>query len=328
MKVEPLQSEAAPVAPAGSIIQCIGGTPLVHLGRLFAASGVNVYAKLEMMNPGGSMKDRPARYMIEQGLRQGLIDKDTHLIESTSGNLGVGLAMVAKIKGLKLTCVVDPKITKTNLDIIRLYGAEIEMVTEQDAEGGYLHTRIRRVAEMLQNDPRGYWINQYANEMNWKAHYYGAGDEIVSQMPVPVDYLVCAVSTTGSIMGLSRRLRERYPGIKVIAVDAAGSVVFGGRAGAREIPGIGASRVPELLNRDEVDEVIYVHDRESVEGCHQLLRAEGIFGGGSSGSIVAAIHRLIAYLPKPATIVTVLPDRGDRYMDSVYDRNWVGQLKA
>ncbi|CAH1197623.1 N-(2-amino-2-carboxyethyl)-L-glutamate synthase [Paenibacillus plantiphilus] len=328
MKVEPLQSEAALDASASSIIQCIGGTPLVHLSRLFSTAGVNVYAKLEMMNPGGSMKDRPARYMIEQGLEQGIIGKDSHLIESTSGNLGVGLAMVAKIKGLKLTCVVDPKITRTNLEMIRLYGAEIEMVTEQDAQGGYLHTRIKRVAEMLQADPNGYWINQYANEMNWKAHYYGAGEEIVCQMPAPVDYLVCAVSTTGSIMGLSRRLRERYPRVKIIAVDAAGSVIFGGRAGAREIPGIGASRVPELLNREEIDEVIYVRDRESVDGCHQLLHAEGIFGGGSSGSIIAAIHKLVANIARPATIVTVLPDRGDRYMDSVYDQSWVQQLKA
>ncbi|MBD2848476.1 2,3-diaminopropionate biosynthesis protein SbnA [Paenibacillus sp. IB182496] len=310
-----------------SVVDCVGGTPLVRLQRLFSDTDIRVYAKLEMMNPGGSMKDRSALYMIEQGIRHGLIGADTRLIESTSGNLGIGLAMVAKIKGLKLTCVVDPKIAKTNLQIMRSMGATIDMVTERDEQGGYLHTRIRRVQKLLQAEPDAYWINQYANEWNWKAYYSTAAREITEQLQGPIDYLVCAVSTTGSILGFARRLRETHPALRVIAVDAAGSVIFGAPPGARELPGIGASRVPELLRREEIDEVVHVRDLESAEGCRALLNREGIFAGGSSGSVVAALTKLLPGLRPGATVVTVFPDRGDRYMDTVYDEQWLATLK-
>lgn len=310
-----------------SVVECVGGTPLVQLKRIFPDSGVQLFAKLEMMNPGGSMKDRSALFMIEQGIMHGLIGAETHLIESTSGNLGIGLAMVAKIKGLKLTCVVDPKIAKTNLQIMKSMGANIDMVTEKDELGGYLNTRIKRVNELRHIIPDSYWINQYANEWNWKAYYSTAANEILNQMNGPIDYLVCAVSTTGSILGFARKLRESNPYMKVIAVDAAGSVIFGGQPGAREIPGIGASRVPELLSRDEIDEVVYVRDLESVEGCRELLDREGIFAGGSSGSIIAALKKLLPSFRPSSTIVTVLPDRGDRYMDTVYDEQWVNKLE-
>jgi len=310
-----------------SVVDCVGGTPLVELKRMFPDSGIRLYAKMEMMNPGGSMKDRSALFMIEQGIQNGLIGPGTHLIESTSGNLGIGLAMVAKIKGLKLTCVVDPKIAKTNLQIMKSMGANIDMVTEKDEQGGYLQTRIRRVNELLGTIDDSYWINQYANEWNWQAYYSTAAREIAEQLDGPIDCLVCAVSTTGSILGFARRLREKHPHMKVVAVDAAGSVIFGGMPGAREIPGIGASRVPELLSRDEIDEVIYVKDLESVEGCRELLAREGIFAGGSSGSIVAALAKLLPSLRPSSTVVTVFPDRGDRYMDTVYDEQWVANLK-
>lgn len=309
-----------------SFIDCIGNTPLVRLNSLFEDTDISLYAKLEMMNPGGSMKDRPARYIIEQGLRDGTYNKDTHLIESTSGNLGIGVALAAKLYGLKFTCVVDPKITKTNLRMIRCLGANIEMVQEPDEHGGYLKTRIKRVQELLKEIPNSAWINQYANPLNWQAHYHGAGSEIVKQIDGPIDYLVCAVSTTGSILGISRRVREAFPNVKVIAVDALGSVIFGTPSLPRELPGIGASRVPELFSPDEIDQVVHVNDRESVEGCYRLLEKEGIFAGGSSGSIIAALTKLIPNLPKNARVVTVLPDRGERYLDSVYDEEWVKKL--
>ncbi|MGC5327701.1 2,3-diaminopropionate biosynthesis protein SbnA [Brevibacillus sp. SYSU BS000544] len=312
--------------PTTSIVDCIGHTPLVHLKRLFANSGVEVFAKLEFMNPGGSMKDRPARYIIEQGLRDRTIRSGTHIIESTSGNLGVALAMVSRVYGLAFTCVVDPKITTANLKILQQLGANVDMVSEPDDQGGYLKTRIRRVQELLKTDPNSFWINQYANEMNWKAHYYGAGSELVEQLDRPVDCLVAAVSTTGSIMGNARRLREAFPHIKIVAVDAVGSVIFGAPSAPRELPGIGSSRVPELLNRDEIDEVIYVNDHESVQGCKDLLYHEGIFAGGSSGSVIAAVRKLLPSLPPSYRIAVILPDRGDRYLDTVYDNDWVSQL--
>ncbi|SDH74916.1 cysteine synthase A [Aneurinibacillus thermoaerophilus] len=311
---------------ADSIMDCVGNTPLVRLRSLFPDSGVSLYAKLELMNPGGSMKDRPARYIIEQGLCDGTINQHTHLIESTSGNLGIGLAIAAKRYGLKFTCVVDPKITKTNLRILTYLGANIDMVQEPDEQGGYLQTRIRRVRELVQTIPNAYWINQYANPLNWQAHYHGAGSEIVKQIDGPIDYLVCAVSTTGSILGISRRVREAFPQVKVVAVDAVGSVIFGTPSLPRELPGIGASRVPELFSPDEIDQVIHVDDRESVTGCLALLEREGILAGGSSGSIVAALGKLLPTLPPSTRVVTVFPDRGERYLDSVYNEEWVQKL--
>lgn len=325
--MQPLHTTLEPVGRVRrSITDCIGGTPLVQLSRLFPDR--DVLAKLELMNPGGSMKDRPARYILEQGLRDGMFTKDTHLIESTSGNLGIALAMVAKLYGLTFTAVVDPKITPVNLEIIRRFGANIEMVEEPDVHGGYLMTRIKRVQELLQTIPGSYWINQYANEMNWQAHYHGAGAEIAEQTDAPIDYLVAPVSTTGSILGISRRLRQAFPRLKTIAVDAAGSVIFGTPSAPRELPGIGASRVPEIFTPEEIDQVVHVTDLESVEGCNRLLASEGIFAGGSSGSVVAALHKILPELPPQARIAVILPDRGDRYLDTVYNAEWVANLQT
>jgi N-(2-amino-2-carboxyethyl)-L-glutamate synthase len=310
-----------------SVIECIGNTPLVSLNRLFPQKEVQVFAKLEYMNPGGSMKDRPARFIIEQGLKAGTITQDTHIVESTSGNLGIALAMVTKVYNLKLTCVVDPKISSANLNILRQFGANVVMVTEKDEHGGYLKTRIQKVKEIIRENPKALWINQYANENNWKAHYYGSGSELVDQLPDGIDYFVAPVSTTGSIMGISRKLRERFPKLKVIAVDAVGSIIFNAPPANREIPGIGASRVPEILNRNEIDDVIYVNDYESAIGCRKLLQTEGIFAGGSSGSVVAAIEKLIPHLHHHTKLATIFPDRGDRYLDLIYNDKWLSRLK-
>ncbi len=311
-----------------SIASCIGNTPIVRLNRIFGSQDVRVYAKLELLNPGGSVKDRPAKFIIEQGVRDGSIPKSAHLIESTSGNLGVALAMMSRVHNLQLTCVVDPNISKTNLEIMKLYGAHIEMVSEKDACGGYLETRIARVKSLLLEKENSVWINQYANVRNWQSHYHGEGEELLKQLPERPDYLVMGVSTSGTILGIARRLREAYPDLKVIGVDALGSMLFGNKPGKRFLPGIGASRVPELLAREEIDDVIYASDLESCESCLELVKEEGIFAGGSSGSVVAAIKKLIPHIPKSSCIATLFPDRGDRYMDLVYNAEWRANLQA
>ncbi|MGH3870663.1 MAG: 2,3-diaminopropionate biosynthesis protein SbnA [Pseudonocardiaceae bacterium] len=312
----------------GSVLECIGNTPLVRLNRLFPQPGVEVLAKLELMNPGGSMKDRPARYIIERGLADGSIPRDAHLVESSSGNFGIALAIAARIHGLTFTCVVDPKTTRANLAILRQLGVEVEIINEPDDEGNYLQTRIRRVRELLQEIPTALWVNQYANNRNWQAYYHGTGAEMAEQLVRPPDYLFAAASTTGSILGCARRLRERFPELCVVAVDAAGSVIFGGLPGRREIPGIGASRVPELLHRDEIDEVVTVDDLAAAHACRALLETEGIFAGGSSGFVVAAIQATLPRLPRPCRIVTIFPDRGDRYLDLMYDDEWLAGLRC
>ncbi len=309
-----------------SVRSCVGNTPLVQLSRLFPQVGLEVYAKLEYMNPGGSMKDRPARHMIEQGWKEGDIRSGTHIIESTSGNLGIALATMAKLYGLTVTCVVDPNVAPTNLRMMQQMGANIEMVQEKDENGGYLLTRVAKVRQLLERIPDSYWINQYANMYNWRAYYEGTGGELVNTLD-RLDLLVAGVSTSGSIMGTSRRLKEKFPHLKVVAVDAVGSSLFGATKGTRKLPGIGASRVPELLRREEIDQVIYVNDWESAMGCRALLHHEGIFAGGSSGSVIAAIQKLVPALDQNSSIVTLLPDRGERYLDMVYDDDWVEALE-
>lgn len=310
-----------------SVLGCIGATPMVRLDRCFPAPEIEVMAKLEMLNPGGSMKDRPARFIVEQGFRDGTLRPGMRLVESTSGNLGIALAMAAGMHGLSFTAVVDPKTSRANLRLLSLFGAEVEMVTEPDEAGGYLHTRVRRAHELVSTVPGAVLVNQYANDLNWRAYHETAGQEILDAVDGPIDYLVAAVSTTGSIQGIARRLRQEHPDLKVVAVDAVGSVIFGGKPAARGLPGFGASRVPEILVKSEIDEVLYVGDAESAAACRQLLAHEKIFAGGSAGAVLAGIDHLTSRLDHPARVVTLLPDRGERYLDLVYDDAWVADLR-
>ena len=311
-----------------SVVACVGRTPLVELRRQFPPPGPTVIAKLELMNPSGSMKDRPAAFIVERGLADGTITAASHLVESSSGNFGIALATAARVHALDFTCVVDPKTTPANLRILNALGAEVEIVTEPDEHGCYLGARLRRVAELCREGPDRVWINQYANERNWQAHYHGTAAEILADLDRPIDCLVVPVSTTGTILGLARRLRHDFPALRVVAVDAAGSVIFGGPAGPRHVPGLGAGRRPELLAPGEIDEVVSVSDREAVAGCRALASSEGILAGGSSGAVVAAIARLRRQWPAGWQVLTVLPDRGDRYLDQVYDDAWVDRLPA
>lgn len=310
-----------------NILDGIGKTPIVNLSRMFNDPRCEVLAKLEMLNPCGSIKDRPAHYMIERGLADGSISAKSHIIESSSGNLAIALAMVCSMYGLRFTAVVDPKLSPVNRQIIQCYGGNIELVTKKDRQGGYLETRIEQVKRMLREQPDAVWTNQYANKLNWQSHYYGEGEEILRDLDRPVDYLVLGVSTSGTIHGITRRLREAWPAMKVIPVDAFGSVLFGTSPAVRELPGLGASRVPELLKRDELGEAIQIDDYESAIACRQLVEHEGIFAGGSSGSVIAAIQRLATHLLQPARILTILPDRGERYLDTVYNDQWLLRMK-
>ena len=165
-----------------SILDRIGETPLVRLSRLFRDSRCEVLAKLELFNPGGSVKDRPARSIVERGLADGSIRTNSHIVESSSGNLAIALAMVCRIHGLRFTAVVDPKVSPINLRIIQCYGGNIELVTEKDRQGGYLETRIERVKHMLREQPDVVWTNQYANDRNWQSHYHGEGEEILRDL--------------------------------------------------------------------------------------------------------------------------------------------------
>jgi N-(2-amino-2-carboxyethyl)-L-glutamate synthase len=311
-----------------SVLDAVGTTPLVELGRMFPQPGIRVLAKLELMNPGGSMKDRSARYIVGRGLADGSIPAGSRLVESSSGNFGVAVAMAARLHGLAFTCVVDPHASAANVAIMRGLGADVETVDEPDAAGGYLHTRLARVHEILATTADTVWINQYANDGNWRAHYHGTGAEIADAMDVPPTHLVGAVSTCGSLLGCARRLREVAGDLQVVAADAVGSVIFGGPGGPRELPGLGASRVPELHSPAEIDRVVAVDDATAAEACRDLLATEAIFAGGSTGAVVTAVRRLVEDVTPPARIVAILPDRGDRYLDRVWDDAWLDRARA
>jgi N-(2-amino-2-carboxyethyl)-L-glutamate synthase len=326
--LDPGPLDPGPEDVHGSVLDTVGATPLVELGRLFGRPGVQVLAKLELMNPGGSMKDRSARYIVASGLADGSIPPGSRLVESSSGNFGVAVAMAAQLHGLSFTCVVDRNASAANVTIMRGLGADVEVVDEPDEAGGYLHTRLARVHEILATTADTVWINQYANERNWLAHYHGTGAELVDQLLVPPTHLVGAVSTTGSLLGCARRLREVCDPLQVVAADAVGSVIFGGRGGYRELPGLGSSRVPELHSPDEIDRVEHVDDATAAEACRELLATEAIFAGGSTGAVVTAVARLLDDVVPPARVVAIFPDRGDRYLDRVYDDAWLDRARA
>ncbi|WP_060576910.1 2,3-diaminopropionate biosynthesis protein SbnA [Pseudonocardia sp. EC080610-09] len=321
--------EAEPILD--SVLDHIGRTPLVALSRLFPEHDVEVLAKMELLNPGGSMKDRSAQHIIGNGLADGSIRPGDRLVESSSGNFGVAIAMVARIHGLHFTCVVDPMASAANLAIMESLGADVERVTEPAEVGGYLGARLARVREIV-NSTGAVWINQYANDRNWLAHYHGTGAELAEDLVCPPTVLVAPVSTTGSILGCARRLREHAPQMRVVAVDAVGSVIFSGDRpsppGTRELPGAGAGRVPELHSPEEIDDVVHIDDATAAEACRDLLLEEAIFAGGSTGSVVAAVRRILPSLPRPARVVCLFPDRGDRYLDRVYDDAWLERARV
>jgi 2,3-diaminopropionate biosynthesis protein SbnA len=307
-----------------TVLSVIGNTPVVPLHRLFAGAGFEVFAKLEMLNPGGSLKDRPARLIVQQALRERLIGPGSVVIESSSGNMGIGLAQVCRYHGLRFICVVDVKTTRQNLQVLRAYGAEIECVTEPDPETGeLLPARLHRVKELLRQTPGGFWPNQYVNRNNPAAHYLGTMQELAAQLDGRIDLLFIAASTCGTITGCASWLRERGMATRVIAVDLVGSLIFSDVKGPRLVPGLGAAMKPPLLDRSLVDGCVHVSDLDCVVGCRRLVAREAILAGGSAGGVVMAIDKLRHEIPPGSVCVAILADRGERYLDTLYSDRWV-----
>lgn len=309
--------------PSG-FLQAIGNTPLVPLTRWFGAdSNLHVYAKLEMLNPGGSAKDRPALRMIREAWEQGRIGPGSVVIESSSGNMAISLASICSYYGLRFICVIDPKTAAQNIRILQTYGAEIDYVKEPDRETGeYLQARLTRVQELLESIPNSFWPNQYANADNYLAHYSTTMQEIVTALG-NVDYLFGGVSTCGTLLGCAKYVRDHGLNTVVTAVDAMGSAMFGGGAGIRRFPGLGAGITPPFAQTRFMDDLVKVDDREMVVGCRRLVRRESILAGPSSGGVMMALERKKKSLPQGSVCVVLLHDRGDRYLDTVYSDEWV-----
>jgi [CysO sulfur-carrier protein]-thiocarboxylate-dependent cysteine synthase len=289
---------------ANSILDLIGRTPLVELRQLTPKPSVRLLAKLEGQNPTGSTKDRIALAMVEAAERSGELEPGRPLLEPTSGNTGISLALVARLKGYPLTCVVPENVTEERLRLLRLYGAEI--VTSPGAEGS--NGAVRRALELAERHPHYFLPFQYGNDANPRAHYEGTGAEIAEELD-RVDVFVAGLGTGGTLMGAGRRLRESFPDVVVAAAEPLpGDSVMGLRS-------LEEGYVPPILDVSQLDRKLLVSNVESVAGMRALLEAEGIFAGVSSGAVVH-IARLLAEELDEGVVVAVLPDGGWKYLSA------------
>lgn len=299
----------------------IGNTPLLQLHNLFDDADFNLFAKLEMFNLGGSMKDRAALNMIKSALDKKIIKPGSTVIESSSGNMGVGLAQACLRYGLKFVCVVDSRTNMTNIQVMKAYGAQIEMITETKPSQSLLEARLQRVQELLKSIPGSFWCNQYANEDNSGAHWKTM-EEIDKALEGKIDYLFCTTGTCGTIRGCSEYIKHRSLNTTIVAVDAVGSVIFGQNPSPRLVPGHGAAVRPALFRDDISDHVMHVTDTDCVIGCRKMLAKESVLVGGSSGALVSAVEKMLHEIPAGSNVVMILADRGERYMNTIYNDEW------
>jgi 2,3-diaminopropionate biosynthesis protein SbnA len=308
------------------VLTAIGNTPLVRLDRFFNGSNAAVYAKLELLNPMGSSKDRAAASMLTAAIRDGrVIPGKTTVIESTSGNTGVALASVCKYFHLPLICVVDGRMTAQHGNILRAFGATIDEVTVPDpATGELLPARLRRVQDLLRLHAPSFWPNQYGNVDNARAHRITC-EEIFTQLGHAPDYIFCATGTCGTLRGCADSIAERGARTKMMAVDAVGSRIFGDLPQRRLIPGLGSAIRPPLVEGVAVARILHVSEGDAVRGSRRLLESEAILAGGSSGAVMSALARCDDILREPCTVVVVLADSGERYLDTIYNDRWVAE---
>jgi len=306
---------------ATNILDTIGNTPLVHLERIFDNER-RVLAKLESSNPAGSMKDRTSHLIISDLIEKEIVKEGGTIIESSSGNMAVGLAQACLFYGLKLKVVVDPNLNPQTQKLLTTYGADIVLVKEPLSDGGFLAARLQKVNELLEEIPNSVWSNQYGNPNNPKAHHTTML-EIMEALENKLDYLFIATSTCGTLMGCANYILKNKLSTKLIAVDALGSVLFGNKSAKRKIPGHGAGMPSKFLDISQVHDVVHVTDSECINGCNLLLETEAILCGGSSGGIVSAYHKYSEQISQDAVSVLLLPDRGERYLDTIYNRDWV-----
>jgi 2,3-diaminopropionate biosynthesis protein SbnA len=303
----------------------IGNTPIQRVRLLIGGKSRNVYLKLEGSNPGGSIKDRTALNLLRSLENTGQLSRGGRLVESSSGNLAIGLAMLARHRGYQFTAVVDPKVTAENMGRLHELGAATTMVEIPDYTGGYLLTRLARIREMLAEDPGLLWTNQYTNAANPEAHYTATAPEILRQMEHRVDAVFVAVSTGGTLAGIGRYFREASRDTRIIAVDAKGSVALGGTHGVRKLTGMGCSRRSEFAHAGLYDELVYVEDCEAFAFCRAVDGATGIKVGGSSGACLAACARYLQSHRKAERAVCICADRGEHYASSIFSNSWLAQ---
>lgn len=295
---------------AKNILETIGNTPHVRINRLYPAD-YEVWVKLEKANPGGSIKDRIALSMVEDAEKRGLIKEGSTIIEPTSGNTGIGLALVAAVKGYRLILTMPESMSMERRAVLKALGAELELTQKEKGMKGAIAK-----AEELSADIENSWIPlQFANPANVEAHRLNTAQEILNDFPEGVDYVITGVGTGGHITGVAEVLKKNFPKVKVFAVEPEGSpVIGGGSPGPHPIQGIGAGFIPEILDTSLLDGTINVTKEEAFEYAQRAAKEEGIFGGISSGATLAAVAKKIKELPSGSKIIAFNYDHGERYL--------------
>lgn len=282
----------------------------------------NVYLKLESLNPAGSIKFKTALGRIDSFEVVNAITADTILLESSSGNLGVALSVICAERGYRFTCIVDPNTNPSNIRYMRALGAEVVLVSWKDENGGYLGSRIGYIRELTARDWRYLWVNQYENPANPAVHAETTARAIDRAFD-RLDYVFIGTGTAGTLMGCVRHLSRARPRTRIVAVDSVGSVTFGLPPGPRYIPGLGSSQSPKLFRPNGIHALVTVPEAAAISTCRYLARTQGILAGGSTGTALAGLSALRRRL-SPADVVVVLsPDSGERYLDTIYNDDWV-----
>ena len=297
---------------ADDVAELIGNTPLVRLNRIVEAEMATIYAKLECFNPGGSIKDRICLSMIEDAERKELLKPGGTIVEPTSGNTGIGLAMLGAARSYKVILTMPETMSKERISILKFYGAEVILTPGIEGMSG----AIKRAEEIVKKTG-AFMPQQFNNPANPEAHRRTTAVEIIEAMAGKIDALVAGVGTGGTITGVGEVLKSKNPGVKVVAVEPAASpVLSGGQPGPHKIQGIGAGFVPKVLNRSIIDEIIKVTDSDAVETARKLAREEGLFVGISSGAAAFAALATAKSLGKGKSVVVIFPDTGERYLST------------
>lgn len=314
--------------PAADITRCVGQVPVVRLNRVSSVCASHeCFLKLESCNPGGSIKEKNAVYLVEKAESEGALLPGGTIIESSSGNFGVGLAMVGAARGYRVVIVIDHKTTPPFRRMLAAYGAEtVELPPDAvDAAGSMQKARIAKARELAQRIPGAWYPCQHTNPDNPDAHAQFTAREIEASFGDTLDAVVVGVSTAGQFMGLARYLRQRQPHLQLVAVDVQGSVILGAPAAPYKMTGVGLSFVPPVLDYRHIAAGYVVDERLAYSMCHALARREGLLLGASTGAIVAAGLAYAKQNPQRRRVLMINPDRGDRYLETIYDAMWLEQ---
>jgi cysteine synthase A len=295
---------------ASDITELVGDTPMLQLKRLVPAGSADVFAKLEYLNPGGSVKDRAAIGIIRRAEQEGKLAPGGTIVEATAGNTGIGLALIGVNRGYKVRLFVPERFSEEKVKIMQALGAEV--IRTPDAEG--MLGAIGRAKELAASDPTAFMAGQFENPANPDYHYATTAPEIFEQMEGRIDALVLGCGTSGTFTGVARFMKENLPGVQAYAVETQGSVLGGGKPGPHKVEGIGASFVPKTFDRSVCDEVLMVSDKDAFEMVKQLAAQEGVLAGSSGGAAVFAALQVARRLGAEKRVVTVVPDSAERYL--------------